>query len=76
MSPTLTSCPVPALTPHTQVEPQSTPLPMGYDERLSPFEKLLVLRMLRPDKVVPAIQVGGRGAEGGCMLKPTLGDRL
>ena len=43
-----------------QVEPQTAPLPVGYATRLSKFEKVLLLRMLRPDKVVPAIQVQGR----------------
>ena len=31
-------------------------LPLGYDSALSPFEKVILLRMLRPDKLVPAIQ--------------------
>ncbi|MEW5313906.1 MAG: hypothetical protein WDW38_005438 [Sanguina aurantia] len=38
------------------LEPQTAVLPAGYDTLLSPFEKVLLLRMLRPDKVVPAIQ--------------------
>lgn len=39
------------------------PLPMGYDNSLSPFQRLLVLRMLRPDKVVPGIQVRWLGLD-------------
>lgn len=34
-----------------QVEPQNEQLPLGYSAVLSAFEKVLVLRMLRPDKV-------------------------
>ena len=33
------------------MEPQNTELPLGYSTKLTPFEKVLVLRMLRPDKV-------------------------
>lgn len=35
---------------------QNMDLPMGYSARLDPFQKVLLLRMLRPDKVVPAVQ--------------------
>ncbi|GAX74205.1 hypothetical protein CEUSTIGMA_g1654.t1 [Chlamydomonas eustigma] len=38
------------------VQPQNSRLPLGYNEKLTPFEKVLVLRMFRPDKVVPSIQ--------------------
>jgi hypothetical protein len=40
-----------------QVEPQSEPLPGSYREGTAPFDRLMLLRMLRPDKVVPGIQV-------------------
>ena len=35
--------------------PESHPMPQGYDERLTPLEKMLVLRCFRVDRVVPAI---------------------
>lgn len=37
-------------------EPQSTPLPGDWNTRLNDFQKLLVLRTLRADKVVSGIQ--------------------
>ena len=43
---------------HPQVEPQNTSLPQGYDDKLTPFEKVMLMGILRPDKLVPAIQVG------------------
>lgn len=42
-----------------QVEPQNEQLPLGYSAVLSAFEKVLVLRMLRPDKV--RCSAGGGG---------------
>ncbi|KAG2436335.1 hypothetical protein HXX76_006644 [Chlamydomonas incerta] len=49
-------CPDEWKTLFDSVEPQNVDLPLGYSERLGPFEKVLLLRMLRPDKVVPAVQ--------------------
>ena len=36
--------------------PQHEPLPSPWNENMSAFEKLLILRCLRPDKVIPAIR--------------------
>jgi dynein heavy chain, axonemal len=36
-------------------EPHRETLPGGWDQRLTAFQKLLVLRMVRPDKLVPGI---------------------
>lgn len=36
-------------TPHTE------PLPGEWNEKLNQFQKLIVLRGLRPDKIIPAI---------------------
>lgn len=37
-------------------EPLNVSLPMGYSEKLGSFEKLLLIRMIRPDKVLLAIR--------------------
>jgi len=37
-------------------EPHKQPPPLGYADKLSKFDVVLLLRMLRPDKVVPALQ--------------------
>ena len=36
--------------------PHTTPLPAGYDDKWNSFKKLLLVRCLRPDKMVPAVQ--------------------
>lgn len=46
------------------------PLPNGYDAKLTPFERVMVLRMLRPDKVVPAISAFVTAALGGRFTEP------
>lgn len=38
-------------------EPQTYPLPEPWDDNLSCFQKTLVLRCIRNDKVIPAIQI-------------------
>ncbi|GLC60993.1 hypothetical protein PLESTB_001703700 [Pleodorina starrii] len=52
------------------VEPQSMELPMSYDYRLEPFQKVLLLRMLRPDKVVPAVQAFVASSLGARFTEP------
>lgn len=37
-------------------EPQNAKLPDPWHKKLNHLEKILVLRVLRPDKIVPAIQ--------------------
>jgi dynein heavy chain len=37
------------------VQPQKEPLPLGWDKKLSSFEKMIVLKAIRIDKVLPAI---------------------
>ncbi|KAF4659064.1 Dynein heavy chain 10, axonemal [Perkinsus olseni] len=37
-------------------QPESSPMPMGYDQTCDPFQQLLVIRCLRTDRVVNAIK--------------------
>ena len=41
---------------YDSIEPHQEPLPKSWKDRLEQFQSLLILRCLRPDKVVPAIQ--------------------
>ncbi|GIL57271.1 hypothetical protein Vafri_12526 [Volvox africanus] len=52
------------------VEPQSMDLPMGYSYRLDAFQKVMLLRMLRPDKVVPAVQAFVAASLGAKFTEP------
>ena len=42
-------------------EPQKAELPCNYGETLGPFERLMLTRMMRPDKVVPAVRLPRSG---------------
>ena len=39
-------------------EPHMVALPAGWGAELSAFDHLLLLRMLRPDKLIPAVRLG------------------
>lgn len=38
------------------IQPQNEKLPNGWDEKLDSFEKMIVLKAIRMDKVLPAIE--------------------
>jgi dynein heavy chain len=40
---------------YDSMEPQHEKLPGEFEERLGPFQRMLILRAIRPDKVIPAI---------------------
>ena len=37
-------------------EPQNEALPAPFEAELAPFDRLLLVRMLRPDKLIPAVR--------------------
>jgi dynein heavy chain len=37
------------------IQPQNEPLPNDWDKRINTFEKMIVLKAIRMDKVLPAI---------------------
>jgi len=51
-------------------EPTKVPLPAPWEERLTPFQKLLVLRTLRPDKIVTAVTAFVISAMGQRYVEP------
>ncbi|XP_076302983.1 dynein axonemal heavy chain 7 [Lasioglossum baleicum] len=50
-------------------EPQNSPIPSPY-ANLNSFERLLVLRCIRPDKIVPAIQIFVEAELGAQFVEP------
>ncbi|XP_078044753.1 dynein axonemal heavy chain 7 isoform X4 [Augochlora pura] len=50
-------------------EPQNSPMPSPYSN-LNSFERLLVLRCIRPDKIVPAIQIFVEAELGSQFVEP------
>ncbi|GAX82307.1 hypothetical protein CEUSTIGMA_g9736.t1 [Chlamydomonas eustigma] len=55
---------------YDNASPQTMPLPGILNEKLSSFQKLLVLRCLTPDKLVPAIQMYILGVLGKAYVEP------
>eukprot|EP00762_Andalucia_godoyi_P000179 ANDGO_02454.mRNA.1 Dynein-1-beta heavy chain len=50
--------------------PHEHPLPDGWSQRISPFQLLLIVRCLRPDKVVPAVFSFVSGKTGAQFVSP------
>ncbi|KAJ3297193.1 Dynein heavy chain 3, axonemal [Borealophlyctis nickersoniae] len=55
---------------YDSTEPQKEALSSGWDQRLSAFQKLLVLRIIRPDKLVPGIMEFVRTRMGQKFIEP------
>ncbi|KAL1123751.1 hypothetical protein AAG570_001524 [Ranatra chinensis] len=52
------------------IEPHNTPLPPPWQTKLTLFERMLPLRCLRPDKVVPSVQILVRSELGQKFVEP------
>jgi len=55
---------------YDSVSPESDPLPAPWESKLNQLQKLLVLRCLRPDKCVPAIQLYVQAHIGKRFIEP------
>ncbi|KAJ3049383.1 Dynein heavy chain 7, axonemal [Rhizophlyctis rosea] len=55
---------------YDSTEPQKEGLPGGWDQRLNAFQKLIVLRTVRPDKMVPAIMDFVKSRMGQKFIEP------
>ncbi|KAI9354083.1 dynein heavy chain and region D6 of dynein motor-domain-containing protein [Zopfochytrium polystomum] len=55
---------------YDSTEPHAETYPGGWDERLSKFQKLIVLRMIRPDKLVPGVMEFVKGKMGVKFIEP------
>jgi dynein heavy chain len=55
---------------YESAEPDRMPLPSDWERTLSPLQKLLVLRCLRPDKMIPAVQDYIKGEMGIRFVEP------
>ncbi|TPX59932.1 hypothetical protein PhCBS80983_g02164 [Powellomyces hirtus] len=51
-------------------EPHKEPYPGGWDQRLSAFQKLIVLRLVRPDRLIPGIMEFVKGRMGQKFIEP------
>ncbi|XP_022919154.2 dynein axonemal heavy chain 7 [Onthophagus taurus] len=40
---------------YDMIEPQESPIPEPWDSKLTPFQKLIIIRLLRPDKITVSI---------------------
>lgn len=51
-------------------QPWKQTYPVGWDQRLSAFQKLLILRIIRPDKLVPGIMEFVKNKMGTKFIEP------
>ncbi|KAJ3098250.1 Dynein heavy chain 3, axonemal [Phlyctochytrium planicorne] len=51
-------------------EPHKEQIPEEWDQRMSAFQKLIIIRMLRPDKLVPAVMEFVKGKMGLKYIEP------
>ena len=50
--------------------PETSELPLGYNEKLSPFQRLLLMRCFRPDRVFNAVKLFISGKMGDQFVQP------
>lgn len=55
---------------YNAVDPLSVTMPLEYEKKLSPFGKLLLLRILRPDKMISAVQAFVANTMGNKFTEP------
>lgn len=55
---------------YDSLEPQSEPLPSPWSERLDSFQRIVLLRCIRPDKLVPAVTAYVSEAMGKRFVEP------
>ncbi|KAI8843136.1 dynein heavy chain and region D6 of dynein motor-domain-containing protein [Chytridium lagenaria] len=51
-------------------EPHKEPIPEEWDQRMSAFQRIIIIRMLRPDKLVPAVMEFVKGKMGLKYIEP------
>lgn len=51
-------------------EPHKCKLPTGWDQRLNSFQKVIIMRIMRPDKLTPAIMDFVKGRMGQKFIEP------
>ena len=55
---------------YDSTNPQDSPMPSGYKDKFTIFQRLLIMRCFRPDKVVPGIQLLISESQGKKFVEP------